>query len=109
MILMNSHVFYSIKGDKSKGYYRFLDLLKIVLLSFMVNLILTVFIGINQPEYFWDYRRNGNPDARDYVRLGENFWLSGKYSRQAAPPYQPDILRTPVYPILAGGINVLSG
>jgi 4-amino-4-deoxy-L-arabinose transferase-like glycosyltransferase len=74
--------------------------------SLFANLIIALAIGYENPSYFLDYTRNDNPDAQHYVLLGENFWSKGVYSRQSAPPYRPDILRTPIYPVLAGGLQV---
>jgi len=79
----------------------------IALLCFTVNLFVGTYIGLNKPSHFSDYRAEWNSDGNNYVRLGENFWLRHVYSRQPEPPYQPDVKWTPVYPILAGGINLL--
>lgn len=78
------------------------DLAGIVLVALLANAIPLLFIAWSQPGYLLDYRRNGNPDAVHYVRLGENLLTNGVYSRQPEPPYRPDVLRTPVYPLLAG-------
>jgi 4-amino-4-deoxy-L-arabinose transferase-like glycosyltransferase len=66
---------------------------------------------INQyrPEYLHDAMLNLNPDAQGYLQLGHNMLLHGQYSRCAKPPYTPDILRTPIYPLLAGGMDLLCG
>lgn len=82
------------------------DFLIIGLVSFSVNFIILAFIGTSWPEYLVDYRTNSSPDARHYVLLGENFWAKGVYSRQTVPPYAPDIVRTPVYPLISGGVAV---
>ena len=68
-----------------------------------------VLIAAGGSGYLTDYRLNPNPDARQYVVLGENLWARGEYSRQDAPPYVPDLLRTPVYPLIAGGLHLASG
>jgi 4-amino-4-deoxy-L-arabinose transferase-like glycosyltransferase len=74
-----------------------------------INLAIFAGIAVQRPDYLHDYRENGNPDAVHYVLLGRNFWLDGHYSRCAQPPYVPDILRTPVYPLFAGGLDILGG
>jgi len=83
--------------------------LKVCLASVAVQLLVFTFIAVSRPAYLVDYKTNANPDARHYVLLGHNFWLNGAYSRQSAPPYMPDMLRTPVYPLLAGGVEALFG
>jgi 4-amino-4-deoxy-L-arabinose transferase-like glycosyltransferase len=83
------------------------DILLIIVLSFTVNAILFVFIGINHPTYLQNYRSNNNPDGNQYVQLGENLWSKGVYSREDSPPYRPDANRTPIYPVVAGGMNRL--
>jgi len=64
--------------------------------------VLLVCIAWTRPEYLNDYRLQDNPDAQHYVQLGLNLVSMGEYSRQTAGPYHPDVLRTPVYPLLAG-------
>src|SRR5262245_2032617 len=66
-------------------------------------------VARHAPQYLADWRQAHKPDAAHYVLLGKNFWQNGNFSRQAGPPFVPDILRTPVYPLLAGGIEVLTG
>src|SRR5437879_2939900 len=85
------------------------DLAGIVLLALATNAVIVLCIMSSNPRYLLDYRQNGNPDAAHYVLLGENFWTKGVYSRQSAPPYQPDVLRTPIYPLLAGSVQALLG
>jgi 4-amino-4-deoxy-L-arabinose transferase-like glycosyltransferase len=64
-------------------------------------------IAFYNPDYLRNYRLNPNPDAAHYVLLGRNIWLQGAYSRSEGPPYVPDIFRTPVYPLFAGGLDIL--
>ncbi len=88
------------------SYFRS-DLVWVAITALSANLLLLIIIAAGNPQYLRDYRKNANPDAQHYVLLGENFWSRGVYSRQAEPPFKPDIVRTPVYPLLAGGLNVL--
>ncbi len=88
--------------------HKLTDILAIVLLSLGVNFVILLFISTGQTEYLHGDRTNMSPDARHYILLGENFWLKGEYSRQKNPPYQPDILRTPVYPLLAGLMSLIN-
>ncbi len=87
-------------------------------LSYYIIPIITVLVAngfvawtIDQyrPEYLHDAMLNQNPDAQGYLQLGHNMLLHGQYSRCANPPYTPDILRTPIYPLLAGGMDLLCG
>jgi len=80
-----------------------------VFLCLIVNLTLFVGIVVRRPTYLSDYRQNANPDAKHYVLLGRNFLLHGEYSRCEKPPYVPDMLRTPVYPLFAGTLDLLGG
>lgn len=70
-----------------------------------------IFLGIvmRQPEYLRNYRLNAKPDARHYVLEGRNTWLLGHFSRCSAEPFVPDILRTPVYPVFAGLLDLSGG
>ena len=77
-------------------------ILLIVVLGCLINGFVFLKIYTSNPKYLIDYRLNKNPDAVHYVLLGTNFIQKGVYSRQDRPPYKPDILRTPVYPVLAG-------
>jgi len=79
------------------------------LVCVLLNSILLTWISINQPSYLHDYRLNINPDARHYVLLGRNFFLSGEFSRSASAPYHPDMFRTPGYPLFAGALDILGG
>ncbi len=86
-----------------------IHVLLVILVSLLINLVLFVSVARNNPEYLLDYRLNDNPDAVQYVQLGENLWSRGVYSRQPSPPYAPDILRTPVYPVVAGAVESAFG
>jgi 4-amino-4-deoxy-L-arabinose transferase-like glycosyltransferase len=72
-----------------------------------VGTVLFTMIYWCQPEYLVDYRLQGNPDARHYVLLGHNVFQYGEYSRCEQRPFSPDVLRTPIYPIVAGGLDRL--
>lgn len=69
------------------------------------NLLIAAAIMSGNPEYLIQYERSISPDALHYVKLGTSFWSKGLYSAQSAQPYQPDLLRTPVYPIIAGAVE----
>ncbi len=66
-------------------------------------------IAFHGSDYLVDFRLNVHSDARDYVVLGRNFLLLGEYSRCPSPPYHLDSLRTPVYPLFAGALEIVGG
>jgi 4-amino-4-deoxy-L-arabinose transferase-like glycosyltransferase len=88
------------------GIPRSVWLLALVCLG--VNLAIFAGIAVRRPEYLRDYRLCNNPDAPHYVTLGRNVLLTGNYSRCDGPPYPPDMLRPPVYPLFAGGLDLLA-
>lgn len=85
------------------------DALAIFLIVFVTSVPFFLDLANRNPAYLRDYRLNLNPDARHYVQLGRNLFLKGVYSRQQGEPYQPDMLRTPVYPVVAGSLDVMLG
>jgi 4-amino-4-deoxy-L-arabinose transferase-like glycosyltransferase len=80
-----------------------------LLLCLLVNGAVLAGIAARNPGYLGDYRLNDSPDARHYVLLGRNLLLEGHYSRQEGPPFAPDFLRTPVYPLVAGALDIVAG
>jgi len=91
---------------RERGKYHLLPFLPAAL-CLAINLAILGGVALNQPEYLRDYRLNDNSDAAGYVLLGRNFFLEGHYSRRHAPPYMRDMLRTPVYPLFAGGLDLV--
>lgn len=77
------------------------------LLCLALNAVVWAGVALNRPSYLRDYRLGDNPDARHYVLLGRNLLLVGHYSRCERPPYAPDIVRTPVYPLFAGVFDIV--
>ncbi len=80
-----------------------------MLLCALINLSVGFVILVNRPAYLTDYRQCEVSDAQHYVLLGRNLLLEGHYSRCGGPPYVADYLRTPVYPLFAGGLDVIGG
>jgi 4-amino-4-deoxy-L-arabinose transferase-like glycosyltransferase len=78
-------------------------------LCLLLNLAVFAVIACHRPAYLRDASLAPNPDAHHYVLLGRNFLRDGHYSRCSQPPYVPDILRTPVYPLVAGALDLLGG
>ncbi|MBR5161061.1 MAG: hypothetical protein IKW80_05490 [Thermoguttaceae bacterium] len=79
----------------------------LILLTF--NAALFVLIQIFNPAYLSDYKLAPNPDAPTYVELGRSFWINGQYSRNLEPPFKPELTWTPVFPLVAGGLDILFG
>lgn len=89
--------------------HTYFDVVVIFLASLATSAPFLLDAANRNPAYFRDYRLNDSPDARHYVKLGRNFLVKGVYSRQSAEPYQSDMLRTPVYPLTAGTLDILCG
>jgi len=81
----------------------------VFLVCLTINSIVLLVVSTRNPEYLRDYRAAGTKDGKSYVRLGENVYLRGEYSRLSEPPYVPDMNRPPLYALLAGGLYLLSG
>ena len=78
-----------------------------ITLCFGINAAIFAGIAIKNPEYLLDYRLNSNPDAVHYVLIGRNMLLHGQFSRSEGAPYAPDMLRTPIYPLFSGRLDVI--
>ncbi len=74
-----------------------------------LNVAVLAGIALRYPAYLSDFRLNDNPDAKHYVQLGRNLLLEGHYSRTEGPPYPPDFLRTPVYPLFSAALDIAVG
>ena len=83
--------------------------LVVLALSLAISAVIFAAIFRGYPEYLRDYRQTDNPDALHYVLLGRNVILKGFYSRCEVPPFAPDMFRTPMYPLFAGGLDVWAG
>jgi 4-amino-4-deoxy-L-arabinose transferase-like glycosyltransferase len=73
-----------------------------VAVSLILHAALFVAVAIRQPAYLTDHERNPNPDALHFVTLGRNLLDNGAYSRSVEPPYPPDMVRPPGYPVFVG-------
>jgi len=69
----------------------------------------SILLGVmeGRPAYLRDYRLNDNPDAVHYVLLGHNSFIHHNFSRSAQAPFVPDMVRTPVYPLFAGALDLI--
>jgi len=81
----------------------------IFLTCLAINIAVLLTVGTRNPEYMRNYRAAGTKDGNSYVRLGENIYLRGEYSRLTEPPYSPNMNRPPLYPIIAGGLFLAFG
>lgn len=50
-----------------------------------------------------------DPDSPSYLRLAENLWQHGVFSRSEQPPLIPDNVLTPVYPLFLAPLLALAG
>src|SRR4051794_39038580 len=91
----------------SKSAYR--DAILIALTAIAIDTFVALYIGTNRPSYLCDYRLSLNPDAEHYVLLGRNYWRYGVYSRMSHDPYELDVMRTPIYPLVVGGLDLIHG
>lgn len=74
-----------------------------------INAAVLLGIAFRNPEYLRDFRLSDSPDAQHYVQLGRNLLLNGHYSRTEGPSYPLDFMRTPVYPVVAGTLEIVGG
>ncbi|MEP7132731.1 MAG: hypothetical protein ABI914_06170 [Acidobacteriota bacterium] len=54
-------------------------------------------------------RRLYAPDSFDYARLAENLAAGHGFSTDTAPPFHPNVLRTPVYPAVLAAVLAAGG
>jgi 4-amino-4-deoxy-L-arabinose transferase-like glycosyltransferase len=80
----------------------------VVAVALAGNAVIALAILATNAHYLRDYRTNANPDAVHYVLLGHNIWRHGEFSRNDHAPYTPDMLRTPVYPLVAGALELIA-
>jgi|HubBroStandDraft_6_1064221.scaffolds.fasta_scaffold29823_3 4-amino-4-deoxy-L-arabinose transferase-like glycosyltransferase len=87
-----------------------LCLMAVILVSVALNASVLAFIAHQNPAYLSDYRASIDPDGLGYVRIGQNVFLHGAFTSQEHGPYgSGDMRRTPLYPLIAGGANLLFG
>jgi len=67
--------------------------------------LLAAILTLNS-DYLVDHAQILNPDAKHYWLMGENIFRHGAFSRSASPPYIPDPLRTPIYPMFVGFVRL---
>ncbi len=71
--------------------------------SLMIGLMMFGVVNTHSPTYLTSPWENHLPDAVDYLKLGKSIRESGAYSR--TDDGRPDILRTPMYPLMLAGLN----
>jgi 4-amino-4-deoxy-L-arabinose transferase-like glycosyltransferase len=82
----------------------------VILVSVVLNVSVLAFIAHRNPAYLSDYRASVDPDGLGYVRIGQNVFHHGAFTSQEHGPYgNGDMRRTPLYPLIAGGANLLFG
>lgn len=81
-----------------------------ILASLAMNLSVLAFIAHRNPVYLRDYRASIDADGLGYVRIGQNVFLHDAFTSEDHAPYgRDDMRRTPLYPLIAGGADVLFG
>ncbi|MBD3168380.1 MAG: hypothetical protein GF307_02780 [candidate division Zixibacteria bacterium] len=56
-----------------------------------------------------DISRFTTPDSYEYIKLGKNLITEGIYSTSDNPPFKPEALRPPAYPVIIGILHSLIG
>ena len=78
------------------------DVCFLVLVVLAIAGCLYMNVRLTFPQYLSDPQLASNPDAVHYLLLGHNIVEHGEFSRNQQPPFTPDPLRTPVFPLVAG-------
>lgn len=66
------------------------------------NALVFAAIVFKNPAYFYDFQPQINSDAGNFLLIGRNVILHGRFSKQPFEPFTPDHTRAPVYPVIAG-------
>ena len=74
-------------------------LLVTLLLSVMSKPVLSVLVMIYYPNGVFE-----SSDSVEYHQLALNLLQHGEFSRSLRAPYEPEIIRTPVYPLMFAGL-----
>jgi hypothetical protein len=93
--------------QQSRSSQWILDLVVLWFVSLAISGAMLVDIGSRNPAYLHDFRININPDAGHYLVLGHNILENHVFSRASSPPFVPDALRTPVYPVVVGAVTAV--
>ncbi len=70
---------------------------------------IAAFLAYHHAAYFTDVESAPFVDTHHYLLIGHNVLRHGEFSRSTKPPFVPDSLRTPVYPLFIGALNALGG
>jgi 4-amino-4-deoxy-L-arabinose transferase-like glycosyltransferase len=79
-------------------------LLAILLLSVMSKLALSILVMIYHPNGVFE-----DSDSSEYHRLALNLLQHGTFSQSPRAPYEPEVLRTPAYPLILAGFYGIVG
>lgn len=79
-------------------------LLVTVFLSVTSKLVLSVLVMAYHPNGVW-----GESDSLEYHRLALNLLQHGTFSQSPQAPYEPEVLRTPAYPLMLAGFYGIFG
>lgn len=75
--------------------------------GFIPFIIISLLALAVNPSIFERISNYANPDAQHYWLLAYNMLKSGSFSRSPVPPFIPDILRTPLYPLFLSCFRLL--
>lgn len=85
------------KGQIERLFFQPLCLVSVI---FIIGFRTLLFLGDNNDLVrLDDLSKQSNPDAVQYVQLANNLWDKGIYSRHPEAAGEPDVLRTPAYPL----------
>ena len=79
-------------------------LLATVFLSVLSKLVLSILVMTYHPNGVF-----GDSDSSEYHRLALNLLQHGTFSQSPQPPYEPEVLRTPAYPLMLAGFYGVFG
>lgn len=79
-------------------------LLATVFLSVLSKLVLSILVMGYHPDGVF-----GDSDSSEYHRLALNLLQHGTFSQSPQPPYEPEVLRTPAYPLMLAGFYGIFG
>lgn len=79
-------------------------LLATLLLSVISKLVLSALVMIYHPNGIFE-----DSDSAEYHRLALNLLEHGTFSQSPQAPYEPEVLRTPAYPLMLAGFYGIFG
>jgi len=97
----------SLLYEPSGGQMKKIALIMLLFIIFDICVIGLIYHF--NPDYLTSYELILNPDAKHYHILSVNLLNGNGFSRHRTAPFQPDIIRTPLYPCVMAFILYLFG